>query len=258
MGGLGKTQLAAHYARSHVADYSDGIFWVTAANLNEIRPQLADFCVALGLPVADPQRSGDLAEQKITAFKGYLDHHPHALLIFDNVEEPDHLRTRQIGIGVTALTLGGKVIVTTRRRKLPSDKFAELPLQRLLPTPARQILTTARPDLATDPDLDRLCEQFGYLPLMLNLAAAALRKRGGMIAGYLQRLQTLGAEKLHSEVAKVSLDDYHKSLVVVLHEQYDMLRDESAQLLLRVAGQLPEAAVIPTARLGLLIMVPNN
>jgi len=67
MGGLGKTQLAAHYARNHVDDYPDGIFWITAANLNDVRPQLADFCVALGLPVADPQRSGDLTEQKITA-----------------------------------------------------------------------------------------------------------------------------------------------------------------------------------------------
>ncbi len=87
---------------------------------------------------------------------------------------------------------------------------------------------------------------------MLNLAAA-LKKRGGVIAGYLQRLHTLRAEKLHSEVAKVSLDDYHQSLSAVLHEQMAMLRDENAPLLLRVVGQLPEAAVIPTARLGLLV-----
>ncbi len=179
MGGLGKTQLAAHYARDHVDDYPAGIFWITAADLNEIRPQLADFCVALGLPVADPQRSGDLSEQKITAFKRYLEDHPCALLIFDNAAEPDHLRTRQITVQLTALTLGGKVIVTTRRRKLPDDKFAELALQRLLPEPARQILLAARADLAGDPDLDPLCAQFGYLPLMLNLAATALKKRRG-------------------------------------------------------------------------------
>lgn len=251
MGGLGKTQLAAHYARGHVADYPDGIFWITAANLNAIRPQLADFCVALSLPVADPQRSGDLTEQKISAFKAYLDGHPQALLILDNVEEPAHLRTRQIGVGFTALTLGGKVLVTTRRRKLPSDRFAELPLERLLPSPARQILTTARPDLATDTDLDRLCAQFGYLPLMLNLAAAALKKRGGAIAGYLQKLQERGIDTLHDR-ARVSLEDYHQTLTAVLQEQWAMLTSDDAQLLLRVAGQLPEAEVIPTARLGLL------
>ncbi|MFN8439799.1 MAG: NB-ARC domain-containing protein [Caldilineaceae bacterium] len=252
MGGLGKTQLAAHYARRHEANYPDGIFWVTAADLNAIRGQLADFCVTLGLPVADPQRTGDLSEQKITAFKHYLDEHPNALLIFDNVEEPDHLRTRQIGVQMTALTLGGKLIVTTRRRKLSIDRFVELPLQRLLPEPARQILLTARAELAQDPDLNRLCEQFGYLPLMLNLAAAALKKRGGAIVGYLQRLHTLGAEKLHNDVAKVSLDDYHKSLSAVLQEQWAMLQDENARLLFRIAGQLPEAEVIPNARLGLL------
>lgn len=251
MGGLGKTQLAAHYARAHVDDYRDGIFWLTAADLNNIRPQLADFCVALNLPVADPQRTGDLTEQKISAFKVYLDRHPQALLIFDNVEEPDHLRTRQIGIGFTALTLGGKVLVTTRRRKLPSDRFTELPLERLLPVPARQILTTARPDLANDPNLERLCAQFGYLPLMLNLAAAALAKRGGAIAGYLSKLQEWGIDTLHDR-ARVSLDDYHTSLTAVLQEQWAMLTSEDARLLLRVAGQLPEAEVIPTARLGLL------
>ncbi|MEZ4620269.1 MAG: hypothetical protein R2867_32835 [Caldilineaceae bacterium] len=65
-----------HYARAHIADYPDGIFWITAADLNNIRPQLADFCVALNLPVADPQRTGDLTEQKISAFKAYLDAHP--------------------------------------------------------------------------------------------------------------------------------------------------------------------------------------
>ncbi|MCB0188953.1 MAG: hypothetical protein KDE31_32010, partial [Caldilineaceae bacterium] len=251
MGGLGKTQLAAHYARGHTADYPDGIFWITAANLNAIRPQLADFCVELGLQVADPLRTGDLTEQKISAFKGYLDAHPRALLIFDNVAEPDHLRTRQIGVGFTALTLGGTVLVTTRRRKLPGDRFAELPLERLLPEPARQILTTARPDLATDPDLDRICEQFGYLPLMLNLAAAALAKRGGAIAGYLGKLQEWGIDTTHDR-ARVSLDDYHTSLTAVLQEQWAMLTSEDARLLLRVAGQLPEAEVIPTARLGLL------
>ncbi|MCB0123133.1 MAG: hypothetical protein KDE58_12850, partial [Caldilineaceae bacterium] len=197
------------------------------------------------------QRTGDLTEQKISAFKAYLDAHPQALLIFDNVEEPDHLRTRQIGIGFTALTLGGNVLVTTRRRKLPSDRFAELPLERLLPAPARQILTTKRPDLVTDPDLDRLCAQLGYLPLMLNLAAAALAKRGGAIAGYLGKLQEWGIDTTHDR-ARVSLDDYHTSLTAVLQEQWAMLTSEDARLLLRVAGQLPEAEVIPTARLGLL------
>lgn len=251
MGGLGKTQLAAHYARAHVTDYPDGIFWITAANLNDVRRQLADFCVALNLPVADPQRTGDLTEQKISAFKAYLDQHPRALLILDNVEEPEHLRTRQIGVGFTTLTLGGRELVTTRRRKLPGDRFAELPLERLLPAPARQILTTARTDLATDPDLDRLCEQFGYLPLMLNLAAAALAKRGGSISSYLQKLQEWGIDTLHDR-ARVNLDDYQESLAAVLQEQWAMLASEDARLLLRVAGQLDEAEVIPTARLGLL------
>ena len=123
------------------------------------------------------------------ALHDYLVAHPQALLIFDNVDEPEQLRSRPVGAQLTAMALGGKVLVTTRRRHLAGDRFAELPLQRLLPPAARQILTTARADL------DRLCEQFGYLPLMLNLAAAALKKRGGAIAGYLQRVKSLGAER---------------------------------------------------------------
>jgi hypothetical protein len=125
---------------------------------------------------------------------------------------------------------------------------------RVLPRESsREMIVEARPEAPEDADLDRLCAALGDLPLALSLAAAALRKRMRLsLAAYLENLRRLGADVVHEKV-RVSLDDYYAaSLTPALQDQWEALEDENARLVLRVAGQLGEAELIPAARLGLL------
>ncbi len=104
----------------------------------------------------------------------------------------------------------------------------------------------------------------GRLPLALELAGAYLGKwadpdKPGFVSlsSYHERLRTkgllatvdVGAKKLSHN----KLQSIHKDAVeATLRQQWDALDDEDARSLLLVAGQLPEAAVIPNERLGLL------
>ena len=69
-------------------------------------------------------------------------------------------------------------------------------------------------------------------------------------------LATLDVEA--AELPAVHLPAIHDAAVTAtLNSQWEGLQDETSRLLLRVAGQLPEAAAIPIARLGLLSGIPG-
>ncbi len=251
MGGIGKTQLAVEYAyRTHDA-YPGGVFWINAAHLEEWAPQLVNLADRLRLAAADPT-SPDRTGQMVAALAHYLHSYPGSLVIFDNVADPADLKAVRLGAGLTPVQLGGALLFTTRRREMPTG-LAALDVPVLPRESSRQMLLAARPGAADDPNLDRLCDALGDLPLALNLAAAALRNRPGLsLAAYLEYLPQLGADQVH-EKAHVTLADYYAaSLTPALQAQWEMLADENARLLLRVAGQLAEAELIPVARLGLL------
>jgi hypothetical protein len=169
---------------------------------------------------------------------------------------------RQLTQELNTATLGATILITTRRRELPPT-MAALDLRRLSDSTVRQLLGTARPDLLTDPDLPRLLERLGRLPLVVSLVANALQNSPDVtIADYLAALADHGEETVHEALdARVADYDlyrevYTRTLLPVLREQWERLcqqpKSENAQLLLRIAGQLPEAAEIPIARLGLL------
>jgi WD40 repeat protein len=111
----------------------------------------------------------------------------------------------------------------------------------------------------------RICAVLGYLPLALELAAAYLNRVGAQVTltGYLERLGRYGAlptvddlEDLEAVVR--SSPTGHDPVTPTLRSQWDALEDEVARLLLQVAALLPEAEVIPTPRLGLLVGLSNR
>jgi hypothetical protein len=134
-------------------------------------------------------------------------------------------------------------------------------LQLLLRAVYRQgALAPNHPDHADARAIYRL---LGGLPLALEIAAAFLVEWPEVsLANFRQRLHregrlaTLDAEG--EELSPANLRGVHAAAVAAtLGEQWDALGtgkpvDEDARLLLRIAGQLPEAAQIPAARLGLL------
>jgi hypothetical protein len=111
-----------------------------------------------------------------------------------------------------------------------------------------------------------ICRLLGWLPLALELAGAFLGKRSTVsLTDYRRRLQAEGClSTLDSEVKRlprIYLPQVHEAAVAAtLKTQWDVLAQEhdgEAQLLLQVAGQFPEATVIPVGTLGLFAGVSH-
>ena len=263
MGGIGKTQLAVEYSyRQHEAGtYPDGIFWINAAE--PLDQGFARLARDLGLAKTDQA----LDQQVRSAFDA-LGRWKKALLVLDNLEDPGILN-RPIVSGCIPAGLSCRLLFTTRRRDLGGFTPVEvtvLPedsaLQLLLRHPNRQpAIEPGDPDHEPAVAITRM---LGRLPLALELAGAYLGKwsdpdKPGFVSlsGYRERLRTkgrlatvdVGAKKLSDN----ELQSIHEDAVeATLRQQWDALDDEDARSLLLVAGQLPEAAVIPNERLGLL------
>ena len=112
LGGMGKTQTAAHYARQHRYEYR-AILWYLADTATELNLGLAAIGRKLGLPEVKEQ------DVMVAAVKDWLQEHSHWLLILDNADE--------IKLVGDLATLAGKdrhVLVTTRTQI--TEPFAQV------------------------------------------------------------------------------------------------------------------------------------
>jgi WD40 repeat protein len=258
MGGIGKTQLAVEYVHRHKADYPGGIFWVNAAE------PLAQGLAQVGARLR-PEARGKSPDRQLQVAFEELSRRPDALVVFDNLDDPAQL-TLSVGSESSPLTLGCRILVTTRQREL--GPFHSVEVSVLPDEPALRLLLrhSSRHAVRDDPahperrEAVAICRLLGWLPLALELSGAFLGKRATVsLADYRRRLQvegclsTLDSEAKH--LPRIHLPQVHEAAVAAtLKTQWDVLvedHDEEAQLLLGVAGQFPEAAVIPTRTLGL-------
>ncbi len=258
MGGIGKTQLAVEYVHRHKADYPGGIFWVNAAE------PLARGLAQLGARLR-PEARGEPPDRQLQVAFEELSCRPDALLVLDNLGDPAEL-TRPVGAEGSPLTLACRILFTTRQLDL--GRFHPVEVSVLPEGPALQLLlrhdsrhaVRDAPDHPERHEAETICRLLGWLPLALELAGAFLGKRATVSLGdYRRRLQAEGClNTLDSEVKhlpRIYLPTVHEAAVAAtLKTQWGLLvqdQDEEAQLLLRVAGQFPEAAVILTRTLGL-------
>jgi hypothetical protein len=259
-GGIGKTQLAVEYCFRHATDYPDGVFWVNAAE--DWRQGFA----ALGRRV-DPTCEDRPLEQQLRAAARYLTAHPQALLVLDNVEDPAAL-LRPLIPELIPSALPVRTIFTTRRRDLGQFQPVEVTV---LPAAALDLLLShhsrqpvRQPDHPEHRTAHEICAILGYLPLAVEIAAAHLgRNPAQPLIRYRDALLKRGAlavvDDPRGQVRPDDLGTRHAAAVeATLREQYDLLQNDDARLLLRVAGQLAEAAQIPVARLGLLAGVSDE
>ncbi|MEV6179975.1 tetratricopeptide repeat protein [Streptomyces sp. NPDC052015] len=192
MGGVGKTQLAADYARTAWNDDSaagglDVLVWVTASARSPIVTAYAQAGVELCR--ADP---GDV-EQAARAFLAWLTPKAGAkpcrwLIVLDDVADPDDLK----GLWPPDST-HGRTLVTTRRRDAALTARGRRTIEVGLFTEAEALtylsasLTGHGHDESAD-ELTALAEDLGYLPLALAQAAAYLIDTGESVVGYRELL----------------------------------------------------------------------
>ena len=264
IGGIGKTQLAVEFAYRFSFYFEEGgIFWIQAANPSEWLEQFVAIARdRLDLRVSD-QASSDMSGDHLNELRRYFKKHgQHVLVIMDNVLVPLHLLDEDLLRGVPPLNFGCNLLFTTRQRfdvpGVTSHAIDVLPRR-----DSYKLLTRFRPpDTVAEMDAaNQICATLGYLPLAIVLASGYLGNRPATsFQTYLlnlnrDRLEVIDRNKLvpeglatqHETAVSITLGQQWKALTEHAAEQ-PVLAD--AQLIFRLAGQLPEAHIIPTAQDG--------
>ncbi|MFE7634823.1 tetratricopeptide repeat protein, partial [Kitasatospora sp. NPDC057518] len=169
-GGVGKSQLAAHYAREAVEAGTDLVLWADAAEPSAVTDLYARAAVELRVPGANGE-----AEQDAERFLAWLAATERGwLIVLDNTTEhtPEQLWP------VTSRGGRGRVIATTRHRGAASTGGDRTLIDITTYSPAESIsylserLERAKCTRFLDEHAAELAEELGHLPLALAYAAA--------------------------------------------------------------------------------------
>lgn len=183
MGGTGKTQLAAAYARECVDAGWRLVAWVNAETTQEILYGLA--LIADRLDLTSPEQ--DL-EATAARLRGYLEADgAGCLLVFDNVSDTTALRAYLPGKG------GCQVVVTSRAADAASLGIT-ISLNQFTSEEAEAFLAE-RTGLPAGEDAAALAAELGYLPLALAQAAAVISRQRLTYAAYLSQLRALPVDQ---------------------------------------------------------------
>ncbi|MFB9398672.1 tetratricopeptide repeat protein [Streptomyces echinatus] len=184
LGGVGKTQLAADYARSALqAGKIDALVWVNATSRDAVLRAYADAGEVLcGADKRDLDRAAEM-------FLGWLEAAPvrprcRWLVVLDDVADPDVLDQLW-----PPPHPHGRTLVTTRRRDaaLVGDGRLRVDVGTFTSHEATSYLTKAldAPERPAQPvETGALARDLGFLPLALSQAAAYLVDTGQGIADY--------------------------------------------------------------------------
>ena len=183
--GVGKTQLAAAYARVKLEGNWRLVAWVDAQDSSSLQAGLAAIADAAGLSdggsgrePADPGRS----------VRHWLEHDGRrCLLVFENATDPDVLRPF-IPVAGSARVL----ILSTRRSA--ADLGVSVPVD-VFSTDEALALLDVRTGLADDEGAAAVAAELNYLPLALAQAAAVIAGQRLGYRRYLDRLRALPTEE---------------------------------------------------------------
>ena len=199
--GVGKTQLAASYARDRIAQGCGLVGWVNAESRGSLLGDLARVAYAAG--VADPE--GDSAESAQRLREHLMVRATESLLVFDNAADPDLVRAFLPAAGST------QVVITST-----SHAFT------VFGTPV-DVSEFSRDEslgyLATRTGLDdrdgatAVAEQLGDLPLGLAQASAVIAGQRLAYREYLQRLSDVPVAQL---LGRPPGDDYPRATAAAL------------------------------------------
>ena len=181
--GVGKTELAAAYARAKLADRWRLIAWVNARDSETLLAGLAAVADATGLSVGGsrpgPAEAGRAVRHWLEADGS------HRLLVFDDVEDPGLLRPFVPATGAS------RVLITVAREPM-AELGTSIPVEVFSAEEALALLD-GRTGLADEAGASAVAAELGYLPLALDQAAAVIAGQDVGYAAYLAKLRALPA-----------------------------------------------------------------
>ena len=177
--GVGKTQLAAAYARARLADNWRLIAWVNARDSETMLAELDAVAEATGLSVGGSPLgtadAGQAVRQWLEADGG------RRLLVFDGVEDPGLLRPFVPATGTA------RVLITMAREPRP-ELGTSVPVDVFSAEEALALLD-GRTGLADEAGASAVAAELGHLPLAVDQAAAVIAGQHLDYAAYLEKLR---------------------------------------------------------------------
>jgi tetratricopeptide (TPR) repeat protein len=182
--GVGKTELAAAYARARLAGGWRMIAWVNAGGRESLLTGLAAVAHAAALPDGDAEPGAAGAGH---AVRRWLEADgSRCLLVFDDAEDPDLLRP------FVPATGAARVLITAARAPV-AELGPSVPVG-VFGAEEAVALLDGRTGLADQAGAAAVAAEVGYLPLALDQAAAVIAGQHLGYAAYLAELRARPAE----------------------------------------------------------------
>lgn len=224
LGGVGKTQLALHYAQTSIKLYNV-IAWIPSETQIKMTQALSALARKLGLPKTGEDEDDYQASLKVRDWLNTSGQR--FLLIFDNVEKIDIL------LQVWPASNNGSILITTRSPSVASKRATNIMhLQSFTPVVGPGVLyslTGIKP--VNDHDAkaaEELCHLLGGLPLAIAQLSDFIRDRGYSFEEFLPLYQRSSA-KIHARAeAQV---EYNYTLTTVWEFSMQKLTQDATVLL---------------------------
>ncbi|HEX5402327.1 MAG TPA: FxSxx-COOH system tetratricopeptide repeat protein [Pseudonocardiaceae bacterium] len=193
-GGVGKSQLAAWFARQAIdGRTADLVVWVTATSPDQVITTYARAAAKAGVPGVDGVNP-DLDARALLEWLHTTDRN--WLVVLDDITDPAHLAgwwppSRPTGWTLATTRLRDTTLISSGRRQIAVDVYT--PDESMAYLTDR--LTNAGQPHLLDASVVGLATAVGHLPLALSHAAAYMINQEEGCAGYLNRY-TSGVERL--------------------------------------------------------------